>query len=81
MHLGTRDEGLQNTCTLDPGGGATWFESCSYVCVCPKLKELVLFRLQVNEMNENMSFKMSVKFAASLYMGKNFLDVWHVFIC
>ena len=27
-------------------------------------------------MNEKMSFKMGVKFAASFYMGKNFLDVW-----
>ena len=35
----------------------------------------------MNEMNEKMSFKMDVKCAASFYMGKNFLDVWHVFIC
>ena len=32
-------------------------------------------------MNKKMSFKMGVKFAASFYMGKHFLDVWHVFIC
>ena len=32
-------------------------------------------------MNGNMSFQMGVKFAASFYKGKNFLDVWHVFIC
>ena len=25
--------------------------------------------------------KMGVKFAASFYMGKNFLEIWHVFIC
>ena len=25
--------------------------------------------------------KMGVKFAASFYKGKNFLGVWHVFIC
>ena len=35
----------------------------------------------MNEMNEEMSFKMSVKFAASFYIGKNFLDIWHVFVC
>ena len=29
----------------------------------------------MNEMNEKMSFKMSVIFAASFDMGKNFLDV------
>ena len=40
------------------------------VCVCPK----------VNEMNEKMSFRMGAKFAASFYMGKNFLDIWHVFV-
>ena len=32
-------------------------------------------------MNEKMSFKMGVKFAASVYKGKNFLNVWHVFVC
>ena len=35
----------------------------------------------MNEINENMSFKMGVEFAASIYMGKDFLDVWHVFVC
>ena len=25
-----------------------------------------------------MLFKMCAKFAASLYMGQNFLDIWHV---
>ena len=34
----------------------------------------------MNEMNEEMSLKMGVKFAASFDMGKNFLDVWNVFI-
>ena len=33
----------------------------------------VLFRLQVNEMNEKVSFKMGVKCAASFHMGKNLL--------
>ena len=32
------------------------------VCVCPK----------VNEMNEMMSFKMGVKFAVPVYMGRVF---------
>ena len=32
-------------------------------------------------MNEKMSFKMGAKFAASFYMGKNFLTLWHVFVC
>ena len=30
-------------------------------------------------MNEKMSFKLEVKFAASFDKGKHFLDVWHVF--
>ena len=34
----------------------------------------------MNEMNEKMSFKMDVKFAASFYMGNNFLNVLNVFI-
>ena len=29
-------------------------------------------------MNEKMSFKMAVKVVASVYMDKNFLDVWHL---
>ena len=32
----------------------------------------------MSEMNEKMSFKMGVKFAASFDMGKNFLNVWKV---
>ena len=35
----------------------------------------------MNEMNEKMSFKMGVTFAVSFYMGRNFLDVRHVFLC
>ena len=35
----------------------------------------------MNEMNKKMSFKMGVKYAASFYMAKNFLEVWHAFIC
>ena len=35
------------------------------------------FRHQGNEMNENLSFKMGVRFAASLGMGENFLDILH----
>ena len=31
-------------------------------------------------MNEKMSFKMGVIFAASFNMGKNFLHVWNIFI-
>ena len=31
-------------------------------------------------MNEKMSFKMGVIFAASFNMRKNFLHVWNVFI-
>ena len=31
-------------------------------------------------MNEKMSFKMGAKFAASFYMGKTFLVIWHVFV-
>ena len=32
-------------------------------------------------MNEIMSFKIGAKFAGSFYMGKNFLAIWHVFVC
>ena len=38
------------------------------------------FFFGLNEMNEKMSFKKGVIFAASFNMGKNFLDVWNVFI-
>ena len=50
------------------------------MCVSKSKGNGFFFRLQVNEMNEKMSFKMGVKLAASFYMGKNFLDVQHVFI-
>ena len=32
----------------------------------------------MNEMNEKVSFQMGVKFAASVYMDKDFLDVQHL---
>ena len=37
-----------------------------------QLKEMCSF-LAVNKRNEKLSFEMGVKFAASLYMGENFL--------
>ena len=56
------------------GGGATWYQPCPDVCV-KKCRIWVPFQLQENEMNEKMSFKMGVKFAAPLYMGRIFSDV------
>ena len=35
----------------------------------------------MNEMNAKMSFKTRVKFAASVSMGEDFLELQHVFIC
>ena len=53
----------------------------NHACMCvSKVKEMGSFWLQENEMNEKMSFKMGVKFAASYDKGKNFLDVWNVFV-
>ena len=44
------------------------------LCVCRKVKDMgPFFQLQVNEMNEKMSFKMGVKFAVPFYMGRIFL--------
>ena len=40
-------------------------------CVCPKMKEMVHFSAQGSEMNENISLKMGMEFAASLNMGEN----------
>ena len=68
---------------FDPGGwGGGGQLNLNHACVFVSKSEgnRFFFRLQVNEMNEKVSFKMGVKFAASFYMGKNFLDVWHVFI-
>ena len=54
---------------LTGGGGLVFIMP---VCLCPKGRKWVLFRLQVNEMNEKLSFKMGVKFAASFYLGKSY---------
>ena len=35
----------------------------------------LFFRLEVNEMNVKMPFKIGMKFAASVYMGEDFLYV------
>ena len=51
------------------------------MCVSKSEGNGFFLRLQVNEMNEKMSFKKGVKFAASFHMGKNYLDVWHAVIC
>ena len=51
------------------------------MCVFKSEENGLLFRLQVNEMNEEMSLKMGAKCAASFYMDKNLLDIWHVFVC
>ena len=48
------------SCRANPGGGCD-LVSTMPICVCPKLKEMGYFWLQVNEMNEKMSFKMGVK--------------------
>ena len=62
-------------------GGATWFQSCKDVHVEKRRKWVIFLLLQVNEMIENMSFKMFGEFAASVIMGKDFLDAPHVFLC
>ena len=53
----------------------------AHMCVAKTEGNGFFFQLQVSEMNEKMSFKVRVKIAASFYMGKNFLDIWHIFIC
>ena len=47
------------------------------MCVLKKGRRLTPFQLQVNEMNEKMSFKMGMEFAVSFYMGikEFFLDI------
>ena len=52
------------------GGGreATWYQPYPDVCV-ENRRILVSFWLQVNEMSENMSFKMGVEFVVPLYLG------------
>ena len=56
-----------------PEGEGTWSQPC--LGVCWKAKEMALFLFQVNKMNEKMSFKIGVKSAASVYVGKDVLDV------
>ena len=44
------------------------------------MKEMGSFRLQVNETNEKMSFKMGLNLPASFSMGKNILNVWYMYL-
>ena len=49
------------------------------MCVCQKVKGMGPFLVQVNEMNQKISFNMGVKFASSSLCWQGFiLDVWHV---
>ena len=75
--------GVSIVCVCIPGGGGGDLVSIMPIIMCVFKSEGngFFFRLQVNEMNEEMSFKMGAKFAASFYMGKNFLNIWHVFVC
>ena len=61
--------------------GATWSQAGPDVYVCRKVKEMGPFWYQGNEMNEKFSFKMGVRFAALLDMGKkNLLDILYKFM-
>ena len=41
--------------------------------MCRKVKEMGPFLASRDEMNEKLSFKMGMRFAASLNMGENFI--------
>ena len=55
---------------LNPGGGRLGINHAR-MCV-QKRRIWVPLRLQVNEMNEKISFKMGVKFAVPVYMDRVF---------
>ena len=42
----------------------------THMCVIKREEYGSLFQLQVNEMNDKMSFKMGMKFAVPLYIGR-----------
>ena len=56
-------------------GGGEDFVSRMARCVLGSKDNWSFFGIEGNEMNEKFSFKMGVKFAASLNMGGNFLDI------
>ena len=62
------------------GGGGRLGLNRARMCVSKSEGNGFFFWLQVNELNEKMSFKMGVNFAVSFYMGKKLSDVWNVFI-
>ena len=55
----------------DPRGGGVLGFNFARMCVSRSEGQGVLSWLQGSEMSENISFKMGVKFAASLNMGMN----------
>ena len=64
---------MTNTCLLLPWGLLGL--NHAQMCVSKSERNGLFFRLQVNEMNLKKSFKIGVNFAASVYMGKDFLNV------
>ena len=60
------------------GGGAYSGSTMLRCCVCRKVKKEVLFRLQVNRINEMLSFKLGMEFASSVCMGENILEMLNV---
>ena len=61
---------LENAVCLRGSGGD--LVSTMPVCVCRKVKDMGPFLASSEVMNEKMSFKMGVKCADPLYMGRTF---------
>ena len=57
---------------LPGGGGGLGINHDARRCVLKSEGYESLFALQVNEMNEKMSFKVCAKFAVPFYMGRTF---------
>ena len=60
-------------------GVATWFQLCLDVCV-QKWRTWVLSQLQGGEMSDNIPLKKGIKFAASLNMGKNYVELQYGYV-
>ena len=72
---------IRSTVNHPIGGGGGDSVTIMPGCACRKVKEMGHFCASSVEVNEKISFKMGMKFAASVCKGKDFLHVWHIFVC
>ena len=60
------------------GGGVLGLNHAQMLCLSKSIGSGFFFGLQVNGINEMLSFKLGMEFASSVYIGENTLEALNV---